>query len=157
MNEAHLHLLVNHVPIIGGAFASLALAWGVIRNNKAIMNMAMVFFVLLAVASMVADITGEGAEEVLEHSSTVFNHDAIEAHEEAAFPANIAMLLTGLVALVTLIVRKLREGRIFPILVLALSLVAFGLMVRAGSLGGDIVHVEANSAPNAGGGEHDDD
>jgi hypothetical protein len=161
MNDAHLHLLVNHVPIIGGAFASVVLAWGVIRNNKSIVGMALVFFILLGAASFVAHQTGEGAEEVLEHSTAAYNHDMIHAHEEAAFPAHLAMMFTAFAAIITLAVSKLRDGRIMPIVVLVLSLVAFGLMARAGNLGGKIVHTEildgaAAGTPGASGHEGDD-
>jgi hypothetical protein len=162
MNDAHLHLLVNHVPIIGGAFASLVLAWGILRHNKDVMGVALVAFILLGAASFVAHQSGEGAEEVLEHGTSAYKHDMIEAHEEAAFPAHLAMMVTAFASILTLVIRKLREGRILPIVVLVLSLVAFGLMARAGNLGGKIVHSEISDAPGASQGtpaaqENDDD
>ncbi len=151
MNDAHLHLLVNHVPIIGGALASAILAWGIFRKEKAIVSLALVVFILLGVASFVAHQTGEGAEEVLEHGVGQYDHAMIHEHEEAAFPAHLAMMLTAFGAIITLAVRKLRDGRLMPIVVLGLSLVAFGLMARAGNLGGRIVHSEISDGPAAGG------
>jgi uncharacterized membrane protein len=142
MNEAHLHLLVNHVPIIGGLFTSIILAWGVLRNNQSIISLGLVLFILLGVSSFVAHSTGEAAEEIVEHSGVAFDHQMIHEHEEAAFPAHLAMMFTALAALLTLVVRKLRDGRMMPIVVLLLSLVTFGLMARAGNLGGKITHRE---------------
>jgi uncharacterized membrane protein len=151
MNDAHFHLLINHVPIIGGFFASVVLAWGVIRNNKSIIQVALVLFVVLGVTSFVAHTTGEGAEEILEHGVGTYDHHMIHEHEEAAFPAHIAMVLTAFAALITLVVRKLREGRMLPIIVLVLSLVAFGLMARAGNMGGLISHPEISEGAPASG------
>jgi hypothetical protein len=146
MNEAHLHLLVNHIPIVGGGLAVLILAWGLIRKNKSIVQLALGLLVLVGIASLVADLTGEGAEEVVEHSGVAFNHDAIHEHEEAAFFANMAAMLTGIVALVTLAVRKLRDGKVMPIVVLVLAVWATATMVRTGYLGGFIVHTEVHGA-----------
>lgn len=145
MNDAHLHLLVNHVPIIGGLFASLILVWGIIKNNRSIIGIALVAFVVLGVASFVAHSTGEGAEEILEHGMTTYDHHMIHEHEEAAFPAHIAMVITAFASLITLVVRKLREGRVLPIFVLVLSILTFVLMARAGNLGGKINHPEVSN------------
>ena len=157
MNDAHLHLLVNHVPIIGGAMASLILAWGILRKEKAIVGLALAVFIVLGVSSFVAHQTGEGAEEVLEHGTSQYDHGMIHEHEEAAFPAHLAMMLTAFGAIITLAVRKLRDGRLMPIVVLGLSLVAFGLMARAGNLGGKIVHSEISDGPAGGAGAVEQD
>jgi hypothetical protein len=153
MNDAHLHLLVNHVPIIGGAFTSLLLAWGILRKQAAMVNFALALFIALGAVSFVAHSTGEDAEEIVEHTVSEEAHRMIHEHEEAAFPAHLAMVATALASIVTLSVRKLREGRLMPIVVLLLSLVTFGLMARAGNLGGRVSHVAAFD-PNAGGEEH---
>jgi hypothetical protein len=156
MNDAHLHLLVNHIPIVGGGLAAVVLAWGLIRKNRPIVQLGLGLLVFVGVASLAADLTGEGAEEVVEHSGVNYNHDAIEEHEEAAFFANMAAMLTGIAALATLLVRKFRDGKAMPVVVLVLAIWATATMVRTGYLGGFIVHSEVHGNAPAGGG-HDED
>jgi hypothetical protein len=166
MNGAHLHLILNHIPIIGGMGATLILIWGLLRKNQSIIYLAFAFFVLMGVASLGADLTGEGAEEVVEDMLPAGGEAAIHEHEEAALLANIAMMVTGLAALVALVVKKIGSTRWMPIVVLLFGIIASALMVRTGNLGGLIRHPEiagaSAAAPNGGapepaGGDGDND
>ena len=61
-NAAHWHLLVNHLPIVGGMFGILILLWGIIRKNNLFVNLSLIVFVACAVFSIIASQTGESAE-----------------------------------------------------------------------------------------------
>lgn len=49
MNDAHLHLLVNHFPIIGTIFGLGILISGIIFKNNAVKNVSYVIFIVTAI------------------------------------------------------------------------------------------------------------
>ena len=63
MNDAHLHMVVNHFPIIGTIFGLGILIVGLLLNNKAIKNVAYSLFIVAALFAFFCMNTGEGAEE----------------------------------------------------------------------------------------------
>ena len=141
MNPAHWHLLVNHLPIIGGLFATLILLWGILRRNVPIVNLSLVLFVACAVFSIIASQTGESAEHYLEDLKAI-DETYLEPHEDAAGIANYGMIALGALALITLIFKRIRNLSFIPYLILIASIVVFVLMARAGMLGGEIMHKE---------------
>ena len=67
MNDAHLHLLVNHLPIVG-AMLSLPL-FGLallMPKDRGALRAAVLVAVFTALGGVAADLTGEPAEEVVE-------------------------------------------------------------------------------------------
>ncbi len=66
MNDAHLHMVVNHFPIIGTIFGLGILIAGLIFKNTATKNVAYVLFVVAAIFAAFSMGTGEGAEEIAE-------------------------------------------------------------------------------------------
>ena len=141
INPAHLHLLVNHFPIIGSMVSVFILAYAMIVKNQAIKKLAYIFIVLCAASSLLANTTGEDAEEYIEKVMTV-DHEIIESHEEAAELANYAMVLAGALSLIILFFKRAREYRYTPTIMLILLVVVVGLMANAGAKGGDITHTE---------------
>lgn len=144
MNPAHWHLLVNHLPIIGGLFATLILLWGILRRNIPIVNLSLVLFVACSVFSIIASQTGENAEHYLKDLKAI-DETYLEPHEAAAEIANYGMLAVGALALITLIFKRIRNVSFMPYLILIASIVVFGLMARAGMLGAEIMHKEIRS------------
>jgi uncharacterized membrane protein len=141
MNPAHWHLLVNHLPIIGGLFATLILLGGILRRSTPIANLSLVLFVTCAVLSMIASQTGEKAEHFLKDRKAI-DEKYLERHVDAADIANYGMMALGAVALITLIFKRVRNMRFMPYVILIASIVVFILMARAGNLGGEIMHKE---------------
>ena len=109
MNGQELHLLVNHVPVIGsmGAFLLLVIAW--VSRSKAVTRTALAFTVLVGVSSAVAFLTGEPAEEVVEHLPGIVT-GAIEHHEEMADRALWLGIATGVVGLASLYLGRRHPG-----------------------------------------------
>jgi hypothetical protein len=62
MNDAHVHLFVNHFPIWNNLTRNL-IASLVLKNNQ---NTAYVLFVISAIFFFFSMFTGEGAEEMVE-------------------------------------------------------------------------------------------
>lgn len=142
MNWAHIHLMLNHVPVLGTVFGLALLAWGVVRRDARLQRAALVTFVLAAIAAIPVYLTGEPSEDVVERLAGTAN-TAIETHEEAAVIALIGIELLGAIAVAALFWS--RAGRAVTTLTRAAFLVAMvttGLMAWTANLGGRIRHAE---------------
>ena len=145
MNDADLHLLLNHFPIIGTLFGVIFLAYGLFAKNKSILHAGLLTLFLMALLAIPTQLTGEGAEEIVEELGV--DHDVIHEHEEAAELASWLMGGLGLLALLTLLISRRTSGRAtvlrgLYVVTLVFSLVVFVMMARVGSLGGQIRHTE---------------
>lgn len=166
MNQAHLHLLLNHLPILGTLFGLLILGAGFFLKNNSIKRVALGMFVFSAIAAIPAYLTGEGAEEVVESLPGV-SENLMEKHEELA---NIFLWVVGALGMFSLITfyADFKSKKVTPTLYTLTLIAAIGAMIFAqqvGSSGGEIRHSEIRSGatasgienPQAGGGEDDDD
>lgn len=147
MNEAHIHLLLNHFPILGGLFGLVVLGAGMVRRQPLVQRIGLITLLVAAVLALPVQLTGEGAEELVEDRPGV-SHALIHAHEEAAELAFWALELTGALALGTLLLLARPQPRTTLLLRLTLAgaVVSFGLLARAGLLGGQIMHPEIRPA-----------
>jgi hypothetical protein len=144
MSAVHLHLLLNHLPVIGTIVAILLLAWAVLRRSPELTRASLALFVLLALAGIVVYLTGEPAEESVEHLAGV-SESMIESHEEAALLATLLLGGLGAVALGGLVAFRRRVGGIprgFATLALLLSLAPAAGMGYTAYVGGQIRHSE---------------
>jgi uncharacterized membrane protein len=150
MDQTHLHLMLNHFPIIGTLIGTLILLAGIARKETSIQRAALATILVMSLIAIPAFLTGEPAEESVEKIAGV-SETAMEAHEEAAELAFWAMEVAGLLSLITLAlaILKNRMAQPFTILALVVSLVTFGLMARAGNLGGKIRHTELSGNSTA--------
>lgn len=152
MNDAHLHLLVNHFPIIGTLFGLGILISGMLLKNNSVKNTAYILFIVAAVFSAFSMGTGEGAEELVEDLPNI-GKQIIHEHEEIAEKFAIIMYATGLFGLLSLYTsiknHKLAKTVSFITLILALFAVVFAKSV--GTTGGEIRHTEirANSGADS--------
>jgi|tagenome__1003787_1003787.scaffolds.fasta_scaffold20989417_2 MYXO-CTERM domain-containing protein len=144
LNPAHLHIMLNHIPVFGSLFAALLIAWGLLRKSEDVLRLGLALAVVVGVATWGVQLTGEPAENVVEHLADV-SRRMIHAHEEAADWATYMIAAAGVVALVALLMvrRRHRAGRGLSILALVISLVGFAAASRAALLGGEIRHPEA--------------
>ena len=154
MNAAHLHLLLNHLPVVGTMVGILLLAYALLRRSPELARASLGLFVLLALAGVVVYLTGEPAEETVENLAGV-SESAIESHEEAALVATMLLGVLGVVALGGLVAFRKRAAGIprgFAALALALSLAPAAAMGYTANLGGQIRHTEIRSGAAATGG-----
>lgn len=158
MNWAHVHLLLNHVPVLGTIFGLALLGYALAWRNDGLTRVALGVFVVVALLALPAYLSGEPAEEVMERAAAV-SKPAIEAHEKAALAALIGVELLGLIALGGLYVS--RGGRALSAKVaraaLVVSLVTAGLMARTANLGGQIRHAEIRAGVELPPGEHSEE
>lgn len=146
MSAVHLHLVLNHVPVLGVVFAFGLLLFAFVKPNRGFERLSLTLFVLIALAAIPVYLTGEPSEDAVEHLPGV-SEAIIEQHEESATVALASMEALGLLGIVGLIVS--RAGKPVPRWIhlssLALSLVASVLMLRTATLGGQIRHTEIRS------------
>ncbi len=152
MNAAHLHLIVNHLPIVGYVIGVLLLACTMARRGDRGMFLASVLVLIFAGGgSLAAYFTGEPAEEIVEGLNDV-PEVLIERHEDAAKVATLlAAVITGLTVAVSFYALR-REGPIFHVSILILltaALVVCAAMAWVGNLGGQIRHSEIRGAVTA--------
>lgn len=149
MSWAHIHLALNHVPVIGLLIVLLLLAVATLRRSTELTRVSYALLVLLAATAVVVYLTGEPAEELIENLPG-FSEALVEQHEEVALIATIGMVALGLVALAGLI--RFRGSGIAPAWygrgVLLLALLMGGVMLWTANLGGQIRHSEIR--PNGG-------
>jgi hypothetical protein len=143
MNGAHLHLMLNHLPVLGVGFGLLLLLAARFRKSTDLTRAALVVFVLAAGAAGTAYLTGEPAEEAVEEVAAV-TEQSIEQHEEAATAALVLTGLLGAGALFGLVGyrRQALPPAWFTGTALIGALVAGGAMAYTANLGGQIRHPE---------------
>ncbi len=98
MSAAHHHLLTNHVPVVGIPIAVAVLGWGIWARQFLLQRAGLVMLTVLALRTVSVYLTGEPAEEIVEHIPGV-SESLIEAHETAALVAFVTVLLVGMVPL----------------------------------------------------------
>lgn len=143
MNGAHLHLLVNHFPIVGTILATLVLIAGFLFKNTSVKLTALGLFVFSALSSLAAYFTGDLAEEVVESLSEV-SHALIHRHEEFAEFFHITTLILGMLALITVILHHRRSPyvRYFFIVIFVVAALDIYAAIQTGNSGGKIRHTE---------------
>lgn len=145
MNLAHLHLLLNHFPIIGTLVALGLFISSFVGKNDDLKRSSLIIFAAIALITLPTFFSGIGAQRAIRKDPGV-STALIDRHEGAAMLAVFFMLITGTLALVELWRRrriateKPWSGTLLAILIF--SLLTAGLMVRVGTTGGDIRHPE---------------
>ena len=150
MNWAHVHLIINHIPVIGIGLLILLFIVAMVRKNKGLITVALAFIILISLATIPVYLTGEPAEEVVEDMPGI-SEELIEEHEEQADIAFILVEVAGGLALITLIARRYSDnlGQRLVILTLLVLIVSGGLIGWTANLGGKIHHEEIRSGKDS--------
>src|SRR5262245_24669467 len=98
MNLAHIHLLLNHWPIIGSFVALGLFLVSLIANSDDLKQTSLVSFGLIALLAIPTYMSGNVANEVLKGSAGL-SQALVETHQGAALLAFVFMEITGGVAL----------------------------------------------------------
>lgn len=143
MNSAHLHLLVNHLPILGTLFGILTLLAGIVLKNPSIKRTALGALAFSAVFAAIAFSTGEGAEEAVEGLPGV-GEALISRHEEIADLFLGGSIIVGAISLLTFLADVLgwKLTRALYVLTLAAAAGTMVLAQKTGTSGGEIRHSE---------------
>lgn len=145
MNQAHIHLLLNHLPVVGTLFSVLLVAVAMVRKNDELRKVSLGFVVLVALAAVPTYLTGEPAEKIVEHLPGV-SDALIESHEDSALFSLVAVEVAGMASLTGLFIFRRRSlPNAMVATALAITLIAAGLMGWTANLGGQIRHTEIRS------------
>jgi hypothetical protein len=160
LNLPHLHLLLNHWPIIGAFIAFGLFVLALVMRSNDVKQASLALFAVLALLALPTYLSGNAASDSLTKSkaySKSVQKELIDNHEGAALLALSAIELTGLVSLVGLwqFSRKEKDpsnaAAWISMTVFVLGLITVGLMTVTGTSGGDIRHpeiMEAGEAPS---------
>jgi uncharacterized membrane protein len=139
----HLHLLLNHLPIIITALALVLVAIAAWRRDDYLARIALAFLVGGALSALPTYLTGSGAEHAVINLPDV-SREMIEQHEDIAL---IAALVVGALGVLSAwaLWRYRRPAIVPPMIVrtlLAGAIIGASLMAYTGLLGGQIRHSE---------------
>ena|SRR5690606_19342315 len=146
MNDAHLHLVVNHLPIVSLLIGFLVLLSGFFFKKPEIKLTALGIFVFSALSGILAFYTGEGAEEVVENLPNI-SETLIHNHEEAAELFYVFVLILGSISLITLVleIKKSKFALFGYLIIFVMTLVSMFFAKNTGTTGGEISHPEIRS------------
>jgi len=143
MNVPHLHLLLNHIPTIGGAAAIALLIIAFVRKSDDLKRIALEATYVVALLTFPAYMSGVGAQQSLLTTPDV-SQTFVDAHWDAAIFTFTLLQLAG--AFSWLALWKWRRSGRWPTTlvtgVVVLSVLSFATAARTASLGGEIRHPE---------------
>ncbi|MCX6148354.1 MAG: hypothetical protein NTW25_14055 [Candidatus Kapabacteria bacterium] len=147
MNGAHIHMVLNHFPIIGTIIGFLVLVAGFFLKSSTIKRVGLGILIFTSIVGIPAFLSGDKAEDVIENIAGVNKH-LIHEHEEIAEKFIWFIVLIGISSLVTLYL-DLKEKTInikLYYVVLALTFVSILISKNVGTTGGEIRHSEIRSS-----------
>jgi uncharacterized membrane protein len=153
MNPAHIHLLLNHSPIIGTIIALIMFGAALIGKSNELKQASLALLILIALVAIPAFMSGFAAQGLIKDDPDV-SMDLIQTHQGAALLAFVCMEITGAAALFALwrfsrTVKNPFESKpsgATQLVVLVLAAATVGLMAITGTTGGDIRHPEITTA-----------
>ena len=144
MNAAHLHIVLNHFPIIGTAISIFVLLIGLIKKSDDVKKTSILILILTAFITIPVYLTGDKAQEMIEGNYDDVDESFIESHEDFALYSFIAMDITGAIGLLSIFLFKKPKllPNSFAYFMLVLLLIVNGMMAYTANLGGRIHHPE---------------
>jgi putative copper export protein len=143
MNWAHLHVALNHIPVLGTLLVFALFCAAMLRRSDELKKVCLGAFVVLALVSVLIKFTGDYAFQSVAKADWI-EESVVTAHDDAANQATTGMIVLGLLAASGLFllrtVKSLPRWLMGTLFVAAF--VAFLLMARAANLGGRIRHTE---------------
>lgn len=143
MNDAHLHLVFNHFPIIGTIFGFGILIAGLVLKNNTVKNVSYCLFVVTALFAYASMSTGGGAAGMVKNMPSV-GKQIIHKHEEIAEKFAVVLYVLALISIVGLYanLKNLRWSKWITLLALVISSIAVYVSKDVGTSGGEVRHTE---------------
>jgi uncharacterized membrane protein len=142
MNGAHLHLVINHIPVIGIPIVTLLLAIAYFRHSQELIRVSLWLLVLMIAAGAATYLSGEGAEEVVKQLPD-FAEELVERHELLGTITVSAAALVGLLTVIALVKTKHAPMPRWMVGGLLVGAIAGSVLVSlTGMTGGRIRHPE---------------
>lgn len=142
VSSEHLHLALNHFPIMGMPFAALATAWGLLARNRGTLRAGLVLTLVCASATFAVMSTGNAAADAYDGAEFIDSdgYALMIEHGERATKAAWAAYAAGAVAAVAWGASFFSEklSRLAGVVCACAALVACGLSIWTADLGGQI-------------------
>ncbi len=141
-DAAHLHLMVNHFPVVLSIVGVASIVVGAVWRRDFYWRAGLNLMVLAGIAAVVAILTGESASDEIRQRAFVVG-GTIGAHSSAAYAALWALLIGGAIAAYAWWRARASDVMVLPAwlreLVLISALVGAALVSYAAYRGGIIV------------------
>jgi len=143
MNDAHLHLVLNHFPIIVPVVGLLVLLGGLVFRSDAVKRTAYFIFILGAVATYPTLETGGGAKQIVQQLPGI-EKEVIKTHIHAAKTFSQLSYVLGALSLLGLWANFKQKSfsNMLSIVTVVLSVVVLFFAKQTGTTGGEIRHTE---------------
>lgn len=143
-NAAHLHILINHFPIIGTVITLFVLAIGILKKSDDVKKVSVLILILTALVTIPVYLTGEKAQAKIEGNYEDVDEDYIDRHEDFALYSFIAMDIAGAVAILAMLLYKKPKTlpQPFAYIFAVMLIVVLTMMGITANLGGSIHHPE---------------
>lgn len=143
MNSAHLHLVLNHLPIILPLIGLFIMIGGLVFRSEIVKRTAFLVFILGAILAIPTVLSGGNAEEILEMISDV-DEKYIKTHEELAEKFAILCYVMGGISIVGLWLNYYKKP--FATMVCYVTIFVCAITLYYGkytaTTGGEIRHIE---------------
>jgi uncharacterized membrane protein len=148
MSPVWMHLLVNHVSIVGTFIGLTIVIVGLFMKSSVVKNVGLIVFVATGLTVYGAFLTGEPAEEAIENLPGI-SEQVIHNHEEAARWSLTAMSAALVFCLLTLFYKPqnavVRNAIMTAFLIT--SVVAYAVIIKTSHDGGLIRRQDLNPSP----------
>jgi uncharacterized membrane protein len=148
MNLVHIHLLLNHFPVIGTLIAVILFVGSLVGKSDDLKKASLLIFVGIALLSIPVYMSGNAAQQAIKDLPGA-SQTLISEHQNAALLAYLFMEISGAVAWFALwrSRRTSQYGRGTLSVILILSIITLVLMANTSNIGGAIRHPEILSDP----------
>ena len=146
MNWAHLHLMLNHIPILGSFLIPIFVLISIRKKDKQLLKISFQMMTLIGFLTLPAYFTGEPSEKLIEHLPGV-SETLINKHEYSAIYGLIVTEILSVLGIAGLVLLRRNFECALRLLksILVLSVINILLMAWIANLGGEIRHTEIRS------------
>ncbi len=143
MNAAHIHLMINHFPIILPFIAIITRIIAHVIKSDSMRRYALGILIVGAITSFIAMQSGERAEEIVEELPGI-SETYIHNHEESAEIFSVITYIAGGIACIALWadIRRKSYAQVIIEIAIVLSVVSLFYAQKTGTSGGEIRHEE---------------
>lgn len=145
MPAQNIHLMLNHVPLMGILFGFLLMIYYTFSKKEDVKKIAYFSFVISALLMLPTFFSGTGSEEIVEHLPNV-SESLIEKHEDLAKLASALTYILGIFSIIALFIKssdKIKKN--ISVSIFLLSILTTGLIFQTAHIGGQIRHSEIRS------------
>jgi hypothetical protein len=143
MSAIQIHLMLNHLPVLGSLLGMCLLAAGMARKNEDLKRAGLLVFLAGALAALPVYLTGEPAEQAMQGVPGMNGRELQNHREVAQLALSSILVLGGLSGSAFWLFRKgACVPRGFALGTMAAALLAASLMVWTAHLGGQVRHTE---------------